>query len=96
MEAHAITEIKDSEGEIIGKWSEKSVQVTEPEVAQKITYMLQGAVEHGTAKGATNFWIGSGWKNGYNAASFLRCQMDQRITGLSDIHRYRWSDLVRV
>jgi penicillin-binding protein 2A len=52
MEAHAITEIKDSEGDIIGKWSEKSVQVTEPEVAQKITYMLQGAVEHGTAKGA--------------------------------------------
>ena len=52
MEAHAITEIKDSEGEIIEKWNEKSVKVTEAEVAQKMTYMLQGAVETGTAKGA--------------------------------------------
>ena len=52
MEAHAISEIKDSDGEIIGKWRESSVQVTEPEVAQKITYMLHGAVENGTAKGA--------------------------------------------
>ncbi|MCG7334668.1 PBP1A family penicillin-binding protein [Sporosarcina sp. ACRSM] len=52
MEAHAITEIKDAEGKIIGKWRETSVQVTEPEVAQKITYMLLGAVETGTAKKA--------------------------------------------
>ena len=52
MEAHAITEITDSEGEVIGKWSEKSVQVTEPEIAQKMTYMLQGAVEKGTSKRA--------------------------------------------
>ena len=59
MEAHAITEIKDSEGEIIGKWREKSVQVTEAEVAQKMTYMLQGAVEAGTARRSTNFRFGS-------------------------------------
>ena len=49
MEAHAITEIKNPEGEIIGKWNGKSTQVTEPEVAQNITYMLQGAVENGTS-----------------------------------------------
>ena len=52
MEAHAIIEIKDSEGEVIGKWREQSVQVTEAEVAQQMTYMLQGAVEVGTAKKA--------------------------------------------
>ncbi|AOV09162.1 transglycosylase domain-containing protein [Sporosarcina ureilytica] len=52
MEAHAIIEIKDSEGEVIGKWREHATQVTDPEVAQQMTYMLQGAVEVGTAKKA--------------------------------------------
>ncbi|WP_432360473.1 transglycosylase domain-containing protein [Sporosarcina sp. UB5] len=52
MEAHAIVEIKDSEGEVIGKWREQFVEVTDAEVAQQITYMLQGAVEVGTAKKA--------------------------------------------
>lgn len=52
MEAHAIVEIKDSEGEVIGKWREQSVEVTEAEVAQQMTYMLKGAVEGGTAKKA--------------------------------------------
>ncbi|MGN7387491.1 transglycosylase domain-containing protein [Sporosarcina sp. SAFN-015] len=52
MEAHAIVEIKDSEGKVIGKWREQSVEVTEAEVAQQMTYMLQGAVEVGTAKKA--------------------------------------------
>ena len=49
LEAHAIVEIKDSEGEVIGKWREQSVEVTEAEVAQQMTYMLKGAVEVGTA-----------------------------------------------
>ncbi|WHT49887.1 penicillin-binding transpeptidase domain-containing protein [Sporosarcina thermotolerans] len=52
MEAHAILEIKDSEGEVIGKWREQSLKVTEAEVAQQMTYMLKGAVEVGTAKKA--------------------------------------------
>ncbi|WP_082731984.1 transglycosylase domain-containing protein [Sporosarcina sp. HYO08] len=52
MEAHAIVEIKDAEGEVIGKWREQSVEVTEAQVAQQMTYMLQGAVEVGTAKKA--------------------------------------------
>ena len=52
MEAHAIVEIKDSEGEVIGKWREQSVEVTDAEVAQQMTYMLKGAVETGTAKNA--------------------------------------------
>lgn len=52
MEAHAILEIKDSEGKVIGKSSEQSVEVTDTEVAQQMTYMLQGAVEVGTAKKA--------------------------------------------
>ena len=52
MQAHAISEIKDAEGKIIGKWSEKSARVTEPEVAQKMTYMLKDVVENGTARNA--------------------------------------------
>ncbi|MCG7344951.1 PBP1A family penicillin-binding protein [Sporosarcina sp. ACRSL] len=52
MEAHAILEIKDSEGEVIGKWHEQSVNVTEAEVAQQMTYMLKGAVDVGTAQKA--------------------------------------------
>ncbi|QTD43251.1 transglycosylase domain-containing protein [Sporosarcina sp. Te-1] len=52
MEAHAIVEIKDSEGKVLGKWREQSVDVTEAEVAQQMTYMLQGAAEVGTAKKA--------------------------------------------
>lgn len=52
MEAHAIVKIKDSEGDVIGKWREQSVEVTEAEVAQEMTYMLKGAVEVGTAKKA--------------------------------------------
>ncbi|WP_143759395.1 transglycosylase domain-containing protein [Sporosarcina newyorkensis] len=51
-EAHAIVEIKDSEGKVLGKWREQSVDVTDAEVAQQMTYMLQGAVEEGTAKKA--------------------------------------------
>ena len=47
-EAHAITEIKDSDGNVLGKWQGESVKVTEAEVAEQITHMLQGAVEEGT------------------------------------------------
>lgn len=52
MEAHAILEIKDSEGVVIGQWHEQSTQVTDAKVAQQMTYMLQGAVEVGTAQKA--------------------------------------------
>ncbi|VDG96969.1 Penicillin-binding protein 1A/1B [Lysinibacillus sphaericus] len=49
-EAHAIREIKDSEGKVLGKWQGESVQVTDAEVAEQMTHMLQGAVEEGTGK----------------------------------------------
>ena len=52
MEAHAIVEIRNSEGEVLGKWHEQSTVVTEAEVAQQMTFMLNGAVEEGTAKKA--------------------------------------------
>ncbi|MBB4825897.1 penicillin-binding protein 2A [Sporosarcina luteola] len=52
IEAHAIVEIKDSEGDVLGKWHGQSATVTEAEVAQQMTYMLQGAVDAGTAKKA--------------------------------------------
>ncbi|WOV83100.1 PBP1A family penicillin-binding protein [Sporosarcina jeotgali] len=51
-EAHAITEIKDSEGNVLGKWQGESVQVTDAEVAEQMTHMLQGVVEEGTGKKA--------------------------------------------
>ena len=51
-EAHAITEIKDAEGNVAGKWQGESVQVTDAEVAEQMTYMLKGAVEEGTGKKA--------------------------------------------
>ncbi|MFS0575440.1 PBP1A family penicillin-binding protein [Sporosarcina sp. 179-K 3D1 HS] len=52
MEAHAILEIKDSEGKVVGEWREHSEEVTKPEVAQQMTYMLKGAVEVGTGQNA--------------------------------------------
>ncbi|OLS40407.1 transglycosylase domain-containing protein [Bacillus sp. MRMR6] len=51
-EAHSIQKIEDSRGKIIAKWEKKSTKVTEPEVAQKITYMLKGVVTEGTGKNA--------------------------------------------
>ena len=51
-EAHSIIEIKDSEGKVLGKWQGESVRVTDAKVAEQMTYMLQGAVEEGTAQKA--------------------------------------------
>ena len=51
-EAHAIQKIEDADGKVIAKWKGKATQVTEPEVAQKITFMLKGVVDEGTGKKA--------------------------------------------
>ncbi|WJY28062.1 transglycosylase domain-containing protein [Sporosarcina trichiuri] len=51
-EAHAIMEIKDADGKVLGTWQGESVQVTDAEVAAQMTYMLQGAVEEGTGRNA--------------------------------------------
>ncbi|MEH7245934.1 PBP1A family penicillin-binding protein [Neobacillus niacini] len=51
-EAHAIQKIEDMEGKVIAKWKGKTTQVTEPEVAQKMTFMLKGVVDEGTGKKA--------------------------------------------
>ncbi|ARF13596.1 transglycosylase domain-containing protein [Sporosarcina ureae] len=69
-EAHAITEIKDSEGKVLGKWRGKSVQVTDAEVAQQMTYMLQGAVKEGTAKKAQISGIDVAGKTGTTQLPF--------------------------
>jgi penicillin-binding protein 2A len=52
VEAHSISKIEDVDGKVIAKWKSKSTIVTEPEVAQKVTYMLKGVVEEGTGKKA--------------------------------------------
>nr|WP_263328629.1 PBP1A family penicillin-binding protein [Neobacillus sp. Marseille-Q6967] len=60
VEAHSIQKIEDADGEIIGQWREKAAKVTEPEVAQKMTYMLKGVIEEGTGRNAK--------LNGYDVA----------------------------
>ncbi|MBA2870483.1 penicillin-binding protein 2A [Anoxybacillus calidus] len=51
-EAHAITKIVDMNGETIAEWEPKSTKVTSKEVAQKMTFMLEGVIEEGTGKRA--------------------------------------------
>ena len=48
VEAHSITKIENADGEVIGKWHNNAVKVTNSETAQKITFMLRGVVEEGT------------------------------------------------
>lgn len=51
-EAHAITKIIDTKGNRLAVWEEEPIQVTSPEVAQRMTYMLKGVVDEGTGKNA--------------------------------------------
>ena len=50
VEAHAIREIQNAEGETIGKWYKKETRVTSEKIAQKMTYLLKGVVEKGTGE----------------------------------------------
>ncbi len=52
VDAHTIRRVETAEGDTLGKWYKKSVRVTQPEVAQQITYMLRGAVQEGTGRKA--------------------------------------------
>ncbi|PHB59296.1 transglycosylase domain-containing protein [Bacillus toyonensis] len=52
VEAHAIREIQNAEGETIGKWYKKETRVTSEKIAQKMTYLLKGVVEKGTGEKA--------------------------------------------
>ncbi|WP_057774593.1 transglycosylase domain-containing protein [Cytobacillus dafuensis] len=51
-EAHSILKILDSNGKEIAKWDGKKTRVTTKAVADKITTMLLGVVEHGSGKAA--------------------------------------------
>ncbi len=51
-DAHIITKIVDKNGNEIAKWKPHDVRVTSKEVAQKITFMLEGVVKEGTGKRA--------------------------------------------
>lgn len=56
-EAHSIQKIVDANGELLVEWNKKETQVTDPIVAQKMTYMLQGVVKEGTGvKAQANNW----------------------------------------
>lgn len=52
VEAHAITRIETSDGQLIASWKEKSTKVTDEKVAQKMNYMLKGVVDQGTGRRA--------------------------------------------
>ncbi|KFN04519.1 PBP1A family penicillin-binding protein [Bacillus clarus] len=52
VEAHAIREIQNAEGETVGKWYKKETRVTSEKIAQKMTYLLKGVVEKGTGEKA--------------------------------------------
>ncbi|PTX58258.1 penicillin-binding protein 2A [Melghirimyces profundicolus] len=52
VDAHTIRRVETADGKLLGKWYKKSVRVTQPKVAQHITYMLKGVVREGTGKNA--------------------------------------------
>lgn len=53
VEAHSIQRIEDSNGELLAKWQQKATRVTEPKIAQTMTYMLKGVIEEGTGMNAS-------------------------------------------
>lgn len=52
VDAHAIIKIEDADGELLGKWHNNAVKVTDAETAQKMTFMLRGVINEGTGKNA--------------------------------------------
>ncbi|WP_010283576.1 transglycosylase domain-containing protein [Bacillus timonensis] len=50
--AHSISKIVDSNGETIAEWKEEPEQITTPEVAKRMTFMLKGVVENGSGRNA--------------------------------------------
>lgn len=70
VEAHSIQKIEDANGEVIAEWQSKATRVTEPEVAQKITYLLNGVVEEGTGENAKVEGIDMAGKTGTTQLPF--------------------------
>ncbi|WP_281292947.1 transglycosylase domain-containing protein, partial [Bacillus marasmi] len=48
VDAHSIQRIEDPDGVVIGEWKQRTTNVTNAAIAQKMTYMLKGVVEEGT------------------------------------------------
>ncbi|QOR67353.1 PBP1A family penicillin-binding protein [Cytobacillus suaedae] len=51
-EAHAIKKVFDIKGDRLAVWQEESVQVTSPQVSERMTFMLKGVVDEGSGKNA--------------------------------------------
>ncbi|OHX47684.1 transglycosylase domain-containing protein [Cytobacillus oceanisediminis] len=51
-EAHSITKIVDKDGETVAEWKGENTRVISKDVADKVTTMLLGVVQHGTGKAA--------------------------------------------
>ncbi|MFD3446176.1 transglycosylase domain-containing protein [Microbacteriaceae bacterium 4G12] len=64
IQAHAIQKIETKEGELVGQWYNKAMHVTDKKTAQKVTYLLQGAVEEGTGKQAKLSKVDTAGKTG--------------------------------
>ena len=71
VEAHAIQKIEDANGDLLGEWQKNATRVTEPDVAQKITYMLKGVVYEGTGIKAQVEGVEIAGKTGTTQLPFL-------------------------
>ena len=54
MEAHAIREVQNAEGETLGKWYKKETRVTSEKISQKMTYLLKVLSKRNGRKGEVN------------------------------------------
>ncbi|MCH7322688.1 PBP1A family penicillin-binding protein [Solibacillus sp. MA9] len=71
VEAHAIQKIEDANGNLLGEWQKNATRVTEPDVAQKMTYMLKGVVNEGSGIKAQVEGIEIAGKTGTTQLPFL-------------------------
>ncbi|WP_274310475.1 transglycosylase domain-containing protein [Solibacillus daqui] len=71
VEAHAIKKIEDANGNLLGEWQKNATQVTEPDVAQKMTYMLKGVVNEGSGIKAQVEGVEIAGKTGTTQLPFL-------------------------
>ncbi|ATP40392.1 penicillin-binding protein [Solibacillus sp. R5-41] len=71
VEAHAIQKIEDANGNLLGEWKKNATRVTEPDVAQKMTYMLKGVVNEGSGIKAQVEGVEIAGKTGTTQLPFL-------------------------
>ncbi len=89
VEAHAIREVQNAEGETLGKWYKKETRVTSEKISQKMTYLLKGVVEKGTGEKAKVNNVDTAGKTGTTqivngpstGAKFMVCWIHADLVG---------------